>query len=309
MNRAAELAEEFLAHLRDERRASPHTVSNYARDLSAFLAHLARRGRLDAFPGGLDRLAFRAYLAELSQAGYAPASIARRLAALRSFGRYLVRTGRLSANPAASVRNPKQPRHLPKFLSEEEVARLLDAPSGERFADRRDRAILETLYGGGLRVAELAALTPADLDLGDATARVLGKGQKERLAPLGATAARALEAYLTERAAFLRQCGREEGGARGAAGALFLNCRGTPLSVRSVRRIVERRFLLAGLDRRRATPHVLRHSFATHLLDRGADLRAVQELLGHASLAATQIYTHVTASRMKEVYARAHPRA
>ena len=303
-----ELRDAFLAYLRDERRVSPHTLSNYARDLNAFLAWLEGEGALARFPAGIDRLCLRGFLAHLGRAEYAPASIARRLAALRSFFRHLVRTGALAANPAAAVRNPKLPHHLPKFLSEPEVTGLLDSVSGTRFADRRDRAILETLYGAGLRVSELAQLSVGDPDLAGQTARVMGKGGKERLAPLGPAAAHALGEYVPERGALLHRLGRDGRGA-GAPAALFLNCQGTPLSVRSVRRVLERRFARAGLDRRRATPHVLRHTFATHLLDRGADLRAVQELLGHASLAATQIYTHVSTRRLQDAYASAHPRA
>ncbi len=297
------LADSFLAYLREERRASPHTLSSYSHDILVFLDHLQGHGGLKRFPQAVDRLALRGYLSSLTTAGYAPTSIARRLAAVRSFFRHLVRTGLLRANPAVGIRTPRRPRSLPKFLSEDEVSSLLSASSGDGFADVRDRAILETLYGGGLRVSELAGLRPGDIDIAGAVARVRGKGGKERLVPVGPAAARALEVYADHRRRRLRRARRE------SRSALFLNCRGTGLSVRSVRRVIEKRFADAGLDRRRATPHVLRHSFATHLLDRGADLRSVQELLGHASLAATQIYTHVTSRRLKESYDSAHPRA
>ncbi len=310
------LLDAFLAYLREERRASPHTLAAYSHDILSFLEHLASRGELRGFPAAVDRLTLRGYLSALSSSGYAPRSVARRLAAVRSFFRHLVRAGVLASSPAVAMRTPKRSRDLPKFLSEKEVSRLLAAVRGRAFIDVRDRAIIETLYGGGLRVSELTALSLGDLDLAGATVRVRGKGGRERLSPIGPAAAGALAACLAERKRYLKRLGARAPAVRQAHGpeprrgaALFINCRGTRLACRYVRRVMEKRFAAAGLDRRRATPHVLRHSFATHLLDHGADLRSVQELLGHASLAATQIYTHVSARRLKEVYDSAHPAA
>jgi integrase/recombinase XerC len=207
----------------------------------------------------------------------------------------------VAANPVRQIRTPRLDMKLPSFLEEDEVTRILEATTGDTFIDRRDRALLETLYGGGLRVSEATGLALADLQFDQGFAVVRGKGGKERLAPLGSHAAQAIEAYLPERAALLERL-------MSGAEALFLNKNGTRLDVRSVRRILNRRAALGGL-RKAVTPHTLRHSFATHLLNRGADLRAVQELLGHENLTTTQIYTHVTTHRLKEVYDRAHPRA
>ncbi|MBI3725899.1 tyrosine-type recombinase/integrase, partial [bacterium] len=232
----------------------------------------------------------------------ARASIQRRLAGVRAFYRFLGRAGLATAEPAKEVRAPKRGRVLPRFLGEPDVQRLLEAPSDEDGFPLRDRAILETLYGAGLRVSELAGLDKEDVRReasGDACVRVRGKGRKERLAPLGRTALGAIDAYLQRERAVLDRRGQE---------ALFLNKNGGRLGDRGVRRLVVRYASRAGIESG-ASPHTLRHSFATHLLDRGADLRAVQELLGHASLATTQVYAHVTSRRLVEAYALAHPRA
>jgi integrase/recombinase XerC len=223
--------------------------------------------------------------------------MARKLASLRALFRWLERTERIATDPAASLRTPRRDRPLPKVLSREEIDRLLAAPEGDTILARRDRAILETLYSAGLRASELVGLDVENLDLAGGVVRVRGKGRKERLALLGAPATRAVREYLELRRA------------KGLADpALFLNHRGGRLTARSVQRVLERTLIAAGLAGR-ATPHTLRHSFATHLLDAGADLRAVQEFLGHASLSTTQIYTHVTTEKLKEIYDRAHPRA
>jgi site-specific recombinase XerD len=227
--------------------------------------------------------------------------MARMLACLRTFYDYFLRRGGVDVNPVRQVRTPRLDKKLPSFLDEAEVVRLLESTTGDSFTDRRDRALLETIYGGGLRVSEATGLDLVDLQLDQGFAVVRGKGGKERLAPLGSGAARTIEEYLPERAVRVEKL-------MSGVVALFINKNGTRLNVRSVRRILDRRAALAAI-RKPVTPHTLRHSFATHLLNRGADLRAVQELLGHANLTTTQIYTHVTTHRLKEVYDQAHPRA
>jgi integrase/recombinase XerC len=300
-------ADRFLQSLR-ERNASPLTVKSYAEDLAAFLTFLEQRGVLDRFPGALTRLDLRAFLSDQAGRGVGARSLARRLSGLRSFYRFLIRRKELAHSPLDGLRTPKQARTLPKFLSENEVQRLLASMQGAGWRDARDRAILELLYCGGLRVSELAGVNLEDLDLDRGLVRVRGKGRKERLLPVGPHAVRALSAWLPRRgeAAFRRAnapAARKSGGA-----PVFVNRFGTRLDVRSVRRILDGRLAAAGLPPG-ATPHTLRHSYATHMLDRGADLRSVQELLGHSSLATTQIYTHLTPSRLKEAYDKAHPKA
>ena len=291
--------EEFLRHLRLERNLSPHTVRAYAGDLERFVAFLESEDRL--LGSTVDLGVVRRFLARLHAEGYEKSSMARTLACLRTFYDYFLRRGEIPANPVRQVKTPRLDKKLPNFLEEPEVELLLQATSGDGLTDLRDRAILETLYGGGLRVSELAGLDLPDLELEEQIARVRGKGDRERLAPLGRGAAGAIEAYLPVRAAHLGRLESE-------TPAVFVNKNGTRLNVRSVRRILDHRTLLAGL-RKRVTPHTLRHSFATHLLNRGADLRAVQELLGHADVGTTQVYTHVTRDRLWSVYERTHPRA
>jgi integrase/recombinase XerC len=266
---------------------SPHTVRAYAMNLALFSSHCAAEGVKR--PREITHRLLRGFLVELNGKGLARASVARYVAAVRSFTRFLVREEAIDADPARALRSPSPRRPLPLHLGETDVGKLIDVAENPR-----DRAILETLYGGGLRVSELVGLDRDDVQ--DGVARVRGKGRKERLAPLGGAAARALCEYLAsrERAADPRP--------------LFLNARGRRLTVRSVHRLLKACAAKAGLDPR-TKPHTLRHSFATHLLDRGADLREVQELLGHASIATTQIYTHVSMERLKKVYERAHPRA
>jgi integrase/recombinase XerC len=291
--------EEFLRHLRCERNLSPHTVRAYGGDLDRFIAFVGDEQKL--LGGGVDVALLRRFLAKLHAESYQKTSMARMLACLRTFYDYFLRRGQIDTNPVRQVRTPRLDRKLPNFLDEAEVRRLLEATTGDTFTDLRDRALLETLYGGGLRVSESTGLDLGDLQLDDVIALVRGKGGKERLSPLGRCAADSIERYLPERAGLL---GRLESETE----AVFVNKNGTRLNVRSVRRILDHRCSLAGL-KQRVTPHTLRHSFATHLLNAGADLRAVQELLGHANLTTTQVYTHVTTHRLKEVYDRSHPRA
>jgi integrase/recombinase XerC len=299
----------FLDYLRAERRYSPHTLRAYATDLEALTRFLQeRRGAGDAALLCADRKDLRAYLASLQEAGLAPTTISRRLASMRSFYRYLLITGQLESDPAAHLIGPRSQRDLPHFWSEQEVARILTAAVDGTAAGRRDLAILEVLYGSGLRVSELAGLDNRDLDLIAGSVRVLGKGARERLVPLGRLAARATADYLAVRADLLYPAAAERRTLLDQASApLFINRQGRRLSVRSVRRLVNRcgeRIAPAG----RAHPHRLRHSFATHLLARGAELHAVRALLGHATLSTTQVYTHVTPARLRSTLERAHPR-
>lgn len=289
----------FLRYLGAERSASPHTLANYGREVREFLAFLARQGIGTC--SQVDRDVLRSYLAWLGAQGYARGSVARRVAEVRSFGNYLRREGWLAGSPFLWLRAPKQGRRLPDVLSVEETVALLSQPDLRTPQGLRDRTILEVLYAGGLRVSELVGLDLADIDLHRGEVRVLGKGDKERIALLGEPALRWLRAYLAE--------GRPKLGRAASAGpAVFVNRRGGRLTARSVQTLLQRYSVRAGIDKH-ITPHVLRHTFATHLLDGGADLRVVQELLGHAQLSTTQVYTHVSRSQVRAVYLRAHPRA
>jgi integrase/recombinase XerC len=290
---------EFLRHLALERNASAHTVKSYREDLTQALTFFRQRLGTQALePAQLTTRLVRAYLAWLHDQKYARTTVSRRLAALRSWIRFLCRQGVLASNPTDGLRGPRQDRRLPHFLSEADLLRLLQAPPADTPPGLRDRAILETLYSAGLRVSELTGLDLDDLDLDSGLATIRGKGKRERLALLGPHALAALQRWLV--------C-RGSGRAR-AVNAVFLNKNGTRLTSRSVGRLVVKYLVQAGIDPR-TSPHTLRHSFATHLLDRGADIRSVQELLGHRSLATTQIYTHVTTTRLNESYQQAHPRA
>ncbi|HET6203399.1 MAG TPA: tyrosine recombinase XerC [Planctomycetota bacterium] len=284
----------FLDHLEQGNR-SPHTLRAYGADLRGFAAFAAPRGY--RAPSALTPAALRAYLAHLHERGVARATLLRRLAAVRSFLRFLVSRGRLAGNPGLSIRVPRQARRLPAFLPPTDAARLVEAPRALSLGGLRDRALLETLYSSGCRAGELVGLREEDLDLRGGLARVRGKGKKERMAMLGAPAVRALRAYLAEK--HRRGFGAE---------AAFVNLRGGPLTDRSLRRVLRKHLLASGIGGR-VSPHTLRHSFATHLLDRGADLRSVQEMLGHERLSTTQIYTHVSLERLRAAYGKAHPRA
>jgi len=287
----------YLTYLTAARNASPYTVRNYRAEIEEFLAFLRTQGITSW--AGVDRAVLRRYLAWLHARGYVKASIARKLSELRAFCRYLVREQVLSRNPFDVVSSPKLPKRLPNFLSLQEVRALLAAPDPGVPAGQRDRAIVELLYASGVRVSELAALNVGDVDMTRQEIRVWGKGSKERLVLLGKPAVKALTTYLREgRPKLVKRASR----------ALFLGRCGTRLSARSIEGLVTKYAKAVGLPKR-VTPHVLRHTFATHLLDGGADLRVVQELLGHASLQTTQVYTHVTQTRAREVYLKAHPRA
>ncbi len=291
---------EYLRHLALEKNASAHTVKSYREDLTQAMDFFRTRPAGQAVePNRLTTRLLRAWLGWLHEQQYARSTVARRVAAVRSWCRFLCRQGVLTNNPAAGLRGPRQDKRLPHFLTREDVLRLLPAPPADAPLGLRDRALLESLYSAGLRVSELTALDLGDVDLDDGVATVRGKGKRERLALLGPPAVAAVRAWLPPRQALLRPRGKD---------ALFLNKNGTRLSSRSVGRLLEKYLAQAGLDPR-TSPHTLRHSFATHLLDAGADIRSVQELLGHRNLATTQIYTHVTTQRLRDSYHKAHPRA
>ncbi len=292
---------DFLRYLALERNASAHTVKSYREDLLQAVTHFRQTLGQNAQVSQLSTRAVRSYLAWLHDRKYARTTIARRLAAVRSFAKFLCRQGLLTSNPAEALRSPRLERKLPHFLTEADLIRLLEAPSAEQPLGLRDRAILEVLYSAGLRVSELTGLNVEDLDLDSGLATIRGKGKRERLALLGRPALKAVRRWLQARASLVSVGGQTQP-------AVFLNKNGTRLSCRGVGRLVQKRLAQAGLDPR-TSPHTLRHSFATHLLDRGADIRSVQELLGHQSLSTTQIYTHVTTSRLQESYQQAHPRA
>ncbi len=286
----------FATYLADERNLSPHTRAAYLRDLGEFQTFLESRGGSGQNElARLDSLVLRRYLAELHKRNQRT-SIARKLSTLRTFFRYLVREGHLPGNPAEGLSTPKLNRYLPKTLSVDEATALMERGYGNSLLDLRDRAIVELFYSSGLRVSELTGLDIGALDLRENLVRVLGKGRKERIVPIGRKAHEALQEYLEERP--------------GAAAEepLFLNARGGRLTPRSVQRNLKTRLIKAGLIKD-ISPHALRHSFATHLLDGGADLRAIQELLGHASLSTTQKYTQVSVDQLMSVYDKAHPRS
>jgi integrase/recombinase XerC len=291
--------DKFITYLIAEKNASPYTIKNYRHEIGQFLDFLKEQG-IGSWDE-VDRHVLRRYLAWLQAEGYVKASITRRISELRSFCRYLVREGILDTNPIRTVSSPKIPKRLPDYLDPHEIENLLTAPDATVPQGQRDRAILEVLYASGLRVSELVSLNLSNVDLRHGEIRVWGKGAKERLALLGEPARRALTRYIQDGRPKLTRENRP-------TNALFLNRLGSRLSTRSVSNILDKYARLAGLERR-VTPHVIRHTFATHLLDGGADLRTVQELLGHADLSTTQIYTHVSQARAKEVYRKAHPRA
>lgn len=300
--------EEFLEHLRLNENASLNTVRAYESDLSQFLLFLRQAG---GQTDGFDHHHIRDFMADLSRRGNSRASAARKLAAIRTFGKYLRREGVLEGDPAALVGTPKREQRLPAHLGEAEMARLLEMPDTSAPLGRRDRAILELFYASGLRLSELVGLDVEDVNLSGRVVRVLGKGGKQRLVPFNRSAEAAMRAWLKDWEGL-----RAQAAALAAARVakkkprepLFLNYQGTRISTRSVDRLV-RRYVTACSTRFGISPHALRHSFATHLLERGADLRAIQELLGHSRLSTTQRYTHVNAAQLLEAYRKAHPKA
>ena len=293
----------FLMYLEKEKRYSPHTLAAYADDLQQFSKFLA--GHEDQGKGGLsavDHLTVRLFLGELHEGGLARRTIARKLAALRSFFKYLSRRKVISTNPTLSVVTPRLERRLPTYVDEPSISRMMDLPDCSTVEGVRDRAILEVLYGTGIRLGELIGLSLADADLRNDTLKVTGKGSKDRIVPLGRMAKAAVKRYLLRRGELTR-------GASGAdEDALFVTPHGRRFYPKGVYRIVNRYLgLVSELEKK--SPHVLRHTFATHMLTRGADLRAVKELLGHESLSTTQLYTHISVERLKAAYAQAHPKA
>lgn len=323
------IIKEFLDYLIYEKHFSAHTAKCYSADLLQYGAYLS--GNNDNQSDAMDQTAsydpnatqqdtavatkiapnallleadvntVRSFLAFLNEQNYSKATSARKLATLRSFYKYLVRRGQITTSPVAAIRTPKQEKRLPRFLTGEQIEVLLSAPDVNTMLGARDRAILETLYSSGLRVSELVALDLSDVDFLGEVLHVKGKGKKERLAPVGSSALQALQRYLTFRDADPRKGSFDPR-------SLFINKHGQRLSTRSVRRKLDKYLIQAGLDPR-ISPHTLRHSFATHMLNNGADLRVVQELLGHQSLSTTQIYTHLTTNHMKQVYDNAHPQS
>lgn len=293
----------FLDYLHKERNYAEHTLKSYRCDLQQFARFLYPRVEDLRLPlRAVQRQQVGAFIAELEEKDLKASTVARKLAALRSFFRYLCREKVLAANPAGAVASPLVERSLPRHLPVAQVSAAIESPSSERFSGVRDRAILEVFYGGGIRLSELVALNLSSLDMDEGTIKVLGRGRWERIAPIGAKAQEALKIYLQRRAEVLLDFDM----ALVDAGALFLNGRGKRLGRRTVQRIVER-YLSAVSEADSLSPHLLRHSFATHLLDAGADLVAVKELLGHATLTTTQVYTEVSLERLQAIYAKAHP--
>jgi len=298
-----EYVKAFCKYLALNRSVSRHTVRAYESDLTQFLDHVAANVPVktsELTPAALDRFAIRNFLSTVNAKGQSRGTAARKLAAIRTFLRYLRREDAISSDPGSLVRTPKREVRMPVHLSEEEMTQLLDAPDSDDPLGRRDKAIVELFYASGLRLSELAGLDLDDLNLSRKMTRVLGKGGKERLVPFNSTTASALKAYLKDRDKLL-------GEQRPSHDALFVNYRGGRLTVRSIDRLVRR--YAAASTRPSVSPHALRHSFATHLLQRGADLRAIQELLGHSRLSTTQRYTHLDAARLLDVYRKSHPRA
>ena len=307
-----EAVESFLEHLALNENASDHTVRAYESDLSQFLTFLAQhtgRKRVDLVTADFSHLTIRAFLGDLQKRGNSRSSAARKLAALRTFARYLRREGILEGDPASLVGTPKREQRLPAHLGEAEMTKLLETPDISHPLGRRDRAILELFYASGLRLSELVSVNIDDINLSSRIVRVLGKGRKERLVPFNRTAEAAIRAWLKDWEPL--GAGGSGLGARGSKSRkvpLFLNYQGTRLSTRSVDRLV-RKYVAQCSTRFGISPHALRHSFATHLLQRGADLRAIQELLGHARLSTTQRYTHVNSAQLLDAYRKSHPKA
>lgn len=289
--------ESFIAHLKHERNASPHTIDGYRRDLLQLGQYLEEKG---VGIKGVDNISLRGFLTVLYERGEKKSTVGRKLAAIRSFFQYCVRKGWMEDNPARVVSTPKQDKPVPSFLSEEEMEEFLDLPRTNKPLDLRDVALLELLYATGIRVSELVGINLDDLKFTERLVRIRGKGKKERLVPFGRKAEERLRVYLHVRSKINKGQIEEN--------PLFLNYRGKKLSSRSVERIVDK-YILRSAVSRKISPHSLRHSFASHLLSRGADLRVIQELLGHESLATTQKYTHLDIKRLLEVYRKSHPRS
>jgi integrase/recombinase XerD len=295
------LVDDFLSYLTVERGASPNTISAYRADLKRYAAFLGERGAPDVDAVTRDDVA--AWMGTLRAAGAAPRTIERRVAAVKSFHRFLVREGVTTNHPTAALPLPKVPERLPDVVSIDDIERFLSQPFPQGPVGHRDRAMLEVLYGCGIRVSELTGLDLRDVDLAEGYLRVFGKGRKERVTPIAGAAAAALQDYLTHGRPFLRT---KHGASRQDPDAVFLNVRGARLTRATIHALVHAYGGRVGLD---LHPHTLRHSFATHLLEGGADLRALQEMLGHADISTTQIYTHVDRSHLREEYLSTHPRA
>lgn len=288
---------QFLEYLKHERNASPHTISSYERDLRQFEEYIGERGTTLR---RIDNIQVRGFMAGLHERNLKKSSLARKLAAVRSFFQFCVRKGWLAENPAKIVATPKQEKRVPSFLTEEEVADFLETPRSGEPLDLRDAAILELLYATGIRVSELVGISLEDIHFGERLIRVRGKGKKERLVPFGRMAGDRMKAYLGARPSLVGDRLQEK--------AMFLNYHGGRITSRSVERIVDKYIRRTAL-KRKISPHSLRHSFASHLLSRGADLRVIQELLGHESLATTQKYTHLNLAQLMDVYRKSHPRS
>jgi integrase/recombinase XerC len=301
-----EAVKEFLQHLKYERNLSPHTLRNYESDLDQFHAFLFSIEKRDEFPiGQIDRLTIREWMAQLHEAGKKKSSIARKLASLRTLFQFLIREGKIEANPAKMVATPKIERKLPNHLSMEDAVRFIETPNPNEDLGRRDRAILEFLYATGIRVGELVNINLTDIDYREKMVRVFGKRRKERIVPFHDHALQSLMHYLAEtRAIFLSNAPL----AKRDDKACFLNYQGTRITTRSVGRMIDK-YIKQCADVHKISPHSLRHTFATHMLDSGADLRDIQELLGHARLSTTQIYTQVSMEKMIDVYSKSHPKA
>jgi integrase/recombinase XerC len=301
----------FVTFLEVEQGASRETIRGYRSDLKQFFAFATsdpQSGGASLSPQRVDPYLIRGYLAWLDKKKEKKTSLARKLATLRSFYRFLIRDGLATRSPADEVRTPKLPRYLPRVLTKDDANTLMDTPEGESVLSRRDRAILETLYSTGARVSELVGMNWDDLDMSSGLVRLRGKGRKDRIVPIGAVAIETLTEYHSNLPSPVAQTAAKLAvGATPSAGPVFRNHRGARLTARGVERIVAK--YSSRLASGRISPHALRHSFATHLLDEGADLRAIQEMLGHASLGTTQKYTHLATDRLLEVYDRAHPRA
>lgn len=300
--------DDFMKHLKYERNASPHTLRNYESDLIQFYDYVAppdeKGKRRSVNVRDIDHLTIREYMARLYELKKKKSSIHRKVASLRTFFRFLCREGVMEMNPAKLVATPRVERTLPNHLSIEQMVRFIETPDTETLLGKRDRSMLELLYASGLRVSELVGLNITDVDFTNLTVRVKGKGRKERIVPFGQHALRALQDYLAVRGELLIEADEDK---RDPA-ALFFNYQGTRINPRSVGRMVDK-YVKMCADLHHISPHSLRHSFATHLLDAGADLRAIQEMLGHARLSTTQKYTHVSTDKLMEVYDKAHPKA